>query len=151
MPRSARGERRRCPYDDGMHYLVAIEPASHPAPYGVVVPDLPGCFAAGDTVEEAMANAEEAIAAWLAAALDVGQTIPAPTPVTTLRRRHRSCRHWTWAAVRIDPAALDVTLERVSLRLPRCVLNRLDAQARSVGESRAGYIARLAIEGAAVR
>ncbi len=29
--------------------------------YGVIVPDLPGCFSAGDTVEEAVHNAHEAI------------------------------------------------------------------------------------------
>jgi len=134
-----------------MHYLVAIEPATRPAPFGVVVPDLPGCFATGDTVDEALANAEDAIAAWIAAALEVGQTVPPPSEVTALRHRHRSWRTWTWAAVRIDPAALDATRERISLQLPRCVLRRLDALARSAGETRAGYVAKLAIEGAAVR
>jgi predicted RNase H-like HicB family nuclease len=30
----------------------------------VVVPDLPGCFSAGDTLDEAMANAHEVIEMW---------------------------------------------------------------------------------------
>ena len=29
--------------------------------YGVIVLDLPGCFSAGDTIEEAIKNAHEAI------------------------------------------------------------------------------------------
>ena len=29
--------------------------------YGVTVPDLPGCFSAGDTFDEAMESAKEAI------------------------------------------------------------------------------------------
>ena len=33
--------------------------------YGVVFPDLPGCFSAGDTLGDALANAREAAAAWL--------------------------------------------------------------------------------------
>ena len=48
-----------------MRYPVAIEPGTETEAFGVVVPDLPGCFSAGDTMEEAMAKAEEAIAAWI--------------------------------------------------------------------------------------
>ena len=44
--------------------------------FGVVVPDLPGCFSAGDTLDEAVTNAEEAAAAWIDATLDAGQPIP---------------------------------------------------------------------------
>ena len=55
-----------------MRYPVAIEPGTETEAFGVVVPDLPGCFSAGDTMEEAMAEAEEAIAAWIETALDTG-------------------------------------------------------------------------------
>ena len=48
-----------------MRYPVAIEPGTEVEAFGVVVPDLPGCFSAGDTMEEAMAKAEEAITAWI--------------------------------------------------------------------------------------
>ena len=41
---------------------------------------------------------------------------------------------------------LDDTLERVNLSLPRRVLHRLDALARSAGETRSGFIARMAVE-----
>ena len=49
--------------------------------------------------------------------------------------------------VKIDPAMLDKTLERVNISLPRRVLHRLDARARRAGETRSGFIARMAIEG----
>ena len=42
---------------------------------------------------------------------------------------------------------LDDTLERVNISLPRRVLHRLDARARSAGETRSGFIARMAVEG----
>ena len=44
-----------------MHYPIAIETGTSTEAYGVVVPDLPGCFSAGDTLDEAMENAKEAI------------------------------------------------------------------------------------------
>jgi len=44
-----------------MRYPVVIEPGDEGHAFGVVVPDLPGCFSAGDTLDEALANVEEAI------------------------------------------------------------------------------------------
>ena len=40
------------------------------------------------------------------------------------------------------PAALDDTVERVNITLPRRVLRRLDEEARAAGETRSGYIAK---------
>ena len=37
-----------------MRYPIAIERGTETAAYGVVVPDLPGCFSAGDTLDEAI-------------------------------------------------------------------------------------------------
>lgn len=42
-------------------FFIAIEPGDEQHAFGVVVPDLPGCFSAGDTHEAALANAAEAI------------------------------------------------------------------------------------------
>lgn len=42
------------------------------------VPELPGCFTAGETPEEARRNLEEAMAAWLESALVHGDDIPEP-------------------------------------------------------------------------
>lgn len=39
-----------------MKFLVAIEPGSDVTAWGVFVPDLPGCFSAGDTLEEAVSR-----------------------------------------------------------------------------------------------
>ncbi len=130
-----------------MRYPVAIEPGTESTAWGVVVPDLPGCFSAGDSLEEALVHAEEAIIAWVEAALDDGQDIPAPSPIEELRVRQPEMADWVWAVVSVDPAALDDTLERVNISLPRRVLHRLDARARSAGETRSGFIARMAVEG----
>ncbi len=130
-----------------MRYPIAIEPGGNTTAWGVVVPDLPGCFSAGDTLEEAMVQAEEAITAWIEATMDAGEDIPSPSSIESLRANHPEFEGWMWALVKIDPAMLDETIERVNISLPRRVLHRLDVLARSAGETRSGFIARMAVEG----
>ncbi|MBS7698755.1 MULTISPECIES: type II toxin-antitoxin system HicB family antitoxin [unclassified Chelatococcus] len=54
--------------------------------YGVVVPDLPGCSAMGETIEEALANAGEAMRDWTEVSEARGNAVPAPRAVEDLRR-----------------------------------------------------------------
>ena len=53
-----------------MRYPIAIEPGTDTTAWGVVVPDLPGCFSAGDTLDEAIEEAREAIILHLDGLLD---------------------------------------------------------------------------------
>ena len=48
--------------------------------YGVSVPDLPGCFSGGDTLEEAFEQVREAIAGHIETLRMVGQPIPDQSP-----------------------------------------------------------------------
>ena len=128
-----------------MRYPIAIEPGDATHAFGVVVPDLPGCFSAGDTLDEAMVNAESAVLAWMETTLDQGWFIPSASSLDTLRDAHPEFRDWVWALVTIDPVLLDDTLEQIDITLPRRVLRHLDARAKAAGESRSGYFARLAI------
>ena len=128
-----------------MRYPIAIEAGTETTAFGVVVPDLPGCFSAGDTLDEAMEGAEEAVAAWIDAALDAGEAIPAPSSLDAIRR-HPDYAGWTFGVNTLDPGLLDDTTERVNITLPRRVLKRLDALARAAGESRSGFIAHLTLE-----
>jgi len=130
-----------------MRYPIAIESGTEATAWGVVVPDLPGCFSAGDTLEEALIQAEESVTTWIATSLDAGHGIPKPSHIAALRAAHPEFEGWLWALVKVDAAMLDDTLERVNISLPRRVLHRLDALARSAGETRSGFIARMAIEG----
>lgn len=62
-----------------MRYPILVEEGTDSTAFGVVVPDLPGCFSAGDTLDEAVEAAKEAAAAWIDAALDRGMPVPAPS------------------------------------------------------------------------
>ena len=128
-----------------MRYPIAIEPGTRRRAWGVVVPDLPGCFSAADSgVDEAIDNAREAIAVWIEAAVDAGEAIPVPSSINALRKAP-DYEGWIWAVVDVDPAILDETVERVNITLPRRVLARLDAKARQAGATRSGFIAQLAL------
>ena len=50
--------------------------------YGVVVPDIPGaCCAMGDTVDEALTNAEDVLADFVGILEEEGKSIPPPSPI----------------------------------------------------------------------
>ena len=128
-----------------MRYPIAIEPGTRRRAWGVVVPDLPGCFSAADSgVDEAIDKALEAIAVWIESAVDAGEAIPVPSSIDALRKSP-DYEGWIWAVVDVDPAILDETVERVNITLPRRVLARLDAKARQAGATRSGFIAQLAL------
>lgn len=58
-----------------MEYTVVLHPAEEGG-YWVDVPALPGCYSQGETVENAMANIQEAIEAHLMALKEDRQSMP---------------------------------------------------------------------------
>ena len=63
-----------------LKYKITIRPLSADEGGGYLAefPDLPGCIADGDTVEEALHQAEDALEAWLVTAKEFGDPIPKP-------------------------------------------------------------------------
>ena len=129
-----------------MRYPIAIEPGDRRHAFGVVVPDLPGCFSAGDTLDEAIDNATEAITLWLETVIDDGGTVPAPRSISE-HQKNPQFAGWIWALVNIDLAQLSDKVERINITLPARVLRRIDAAAKDAGESRSGFIARRMLAG----
>jgi len=128
-----------------MKYPITIEIGSRKKSWGVVVPDLPGCFSAADSgIDEAIENAKEAIELWLEVALDQGMEIPRPSMITDLQKK-KEYKGWIWAVAEVDPALLSDEIERINITLPKRVLSRLDAKAKKAGETRSGFIAHLAL------
>ncbi len=125
-----------------MRYPVLIEEGTEATAFGVVFPDLPGCFSAGDTLDEALEAAKEAAAAWIDAALDTGQAVPEPSSLDDVRHRP-GYKNWTIGVVELTPALFDDTIERVNITLPKRVLRRLDDLAASRHQSRGALIAEL--------
>ena len=127
-----------------MRYPIAIELGDEGHAFGVAVPDLPGCFSAGDTLDEAMDNAKEAIELWLETVIDDGGAVPAAGAISQ-HQANPEFSGWVWAVVTIDLAELSDKAERVNITLPARVLRRIDSAAKAAGESRSGFIARRAM------
>jgi predicted RNase H-like HicB family nuclease len=81
-----------------MKFNIAIEPGTENTAYGVVVPDLPGCFSAGDTLDEAMNNAREAIAFWCESVIEDGETIPVAKTLAE-HQINPDFAGWIWVVV----------------------------------------------------
>lgn len=127
-----------------MRYSVVIhkDPESD---YGVTVPDLPGCFSAGATLDEALQEAVEAIETHLEGMLLDGEPIPSPKAIED----HRSNPDYAdgiWALVTVDITKLSGKTRRVNVTLPERVLNVMDKYAADHGGTRSGLIAEAAIE-----
>jgi len=64
-----------------IEYRFTVRPLSRDEGGGWLVeyPDLPGCMSDGETIDEAIANAEDAKRCWIAAMQEAGRPIPAPS------------------------------------------------------------------------
>jgi antitoxin HicB len=64
-----------------LEYAVVVKPLPPDEGGGfvAVVPDLPGCMSDGETPAEALENVQDAIAAWIEAASDMGRAVPLPS------------------------------------------------------------------------
>jgi len=129
-----------------VNYPIVIETGSETQAFGVIVPDLPGCFSAGDTFDEAVSGAAEAITLWIEDAIENGQSVPRPSPLDQLRAESEwTGPGWIWGFAAVNPALFDESAERINITLPRRILARLDRRAREENETRSGMIARLAL------
>jgi predicted RNase H-like HicB family nuclease len=127
-----------------MHYPVVIH-KDRDTDYGVTVPDLPGCFSAGSTMDEALENAREAIELHLEGLLMDGGYLPEPQTI----ERHQDNPDYaggTWALVDVDLSRFNDKVRRVNITVPERVLAIIDEEARREGETHSGFLARAAFE-----
>jgi predicted RNase H-like HicB family nuclease len=127
-----------------MRYPVVIH-KDKASDYGVTVPDLPGCFSAGDTMEDALTSVIEAIECHLEGLLLDGDEIPQAQPIEA-HLKNRQFAGGTWALVNVDLSKLASKARRINITLPERVLALVDEQARREGESRSGLLARAVME-----
>lgn len=56
-----------------------------PGAYGVVVPDFPGCTSGGDTIDDALSHAVEAVRLWADDAISDGEKLPKARDAESLK------------------------------------------------------------------
>jgi predicted RNase H-like HicB family nuclease len=67
------------------HYVAIVEDAGADKAIGIWFPDLPGCFSAGDDIDDALRNAHEALALYAEAEAQEGRTLPEPRSISALK------------------------------------------------------------------
>ena len=113
--------------------------------YGVTVPDLPGCFSAGDSFDEAVEMAREAIDAHCELLAEKGLDIPAPR----LLAQHQANPDLTgavWVVIEVDVEQYLGRAEKINITVPARLLRRIDDYAKRHGESRSGFLTRAAVQ-----
>lgn len=123
-----------------MKFILAIEPGTPTTAFGVAVPDLPGCFSAGDTLDEVIDRAREAIALWCETVIEDGGDLPAPKTLAE-HQANPDFAGWIWAVVEVPVERYFGPAEKINITLPRLLLAKIDDYARAHGATRSGFLA----------
>jgi len=83
-----------------MKFIIAIEPGDDTHAFGVVAPDLPGCFSAGDTLDEAIDRAKEAIDFHCQTLIEDGGDVPSARALAE-HQADPDFTGWIWAVVEV--------------------------------------------------
>lgn len=123
-----------------MKYPVAIEKEKGTC-FGVSVPDIAGCFSAGDTLDEALNNAQEAIYSHLEILAEDGVFAPASSEVDKHFNKPEF-KGLTWAYIDVDTSAFLGKTEKATVTLPKLLINRIDeAVTAGLLKSRSSFLA----------
>jgi predicted RNase H-like HicB family nuclease/predicted RNA binding protein YcfA (HicA-like mRNA interferase family) len=129
-----------------MKFTIAIEAGTKKTAFGVVVPDLPGCFSAGDTVEEAFDNAREAIKVHCEILAEEKKDLPVAKAMSEWQA-DEAYKGWTWGIVDVEVERFFGPAEKINITVPALTLRRIDAYVASHHvDSRSAFLVKAAEE-----
>lgn len=129
-----------------MHYHALID--GDDGAWGVVFPDLPGCTSMGDTVDEALANAQEAMRQWAEATKANGAPVPAARSASELMH-DEEVREALAEGSAMTRVLLVEDLGRpvkANMSIDSGVLAAIDSTAKRLGVTRSALVERIAKE-----
>lgn len=113
--------------------------------FGVIIPDIKGCHSWGESIEEAVANAEEAIYDHISILMEDGEFKDInPSKVEDLIEIYKDVNVWSF--VDIDLSKVDPEPVRVNLSIPHYALYTIDAYVKDNNETRSGFLTRVALK-----
>ena len=125
-------------------YIALFEYEEGKDGYGVVFPDLPGCFSAGDDYDDAYRMAHEALAFHLEGLALEGMPIPEPRALEKIKNEWEDWEKWEkeYPFLVVPIAVFPATEKsvRVNVMLPEGTLRRIDA----VSKNRSAFLANAA-------
>lgn len=126
-------------------YIALID--GEPGAYGAAFPDCRGCTAMAGTIDEAIANATEALREWMADRVSAGLLIPAPRTLEALKRDPALPDELRDAMIASIPLLLDASRSvRANLSFDAGLLEQIDHAARERGITRSAFLASAARE-----
>ena len=134
----------------GKIYIAAFMPAVEGG-WDIVIPDVPGAFTCADTLDDAYMMASEVLTLMLRDMAGDNKPVPEPSNLAQVREKTaahlRTINHQPAGEImyQLIPAPnLDLTPVKVTISMPRAVLEAIDAQARGSGMTRSGFLTRAA-------
>ena len=125
-----------------MKYPVIIHVNEAGTEYGVIVPDFPGVFSGGSTIEECLENVQDAVECYYED-VDVKE-LPAPSPLKDVM--HMECAEGgAIMLAEVDTSFLNKKTVRVNISIPEYLLGRIDKKAHAAGLSRSAYMVKAAL------
>ncbi|NOX08988.1 MAG: type II toxin-antitoxin system HicB family antitoxin [Gammaproteobacteria bacterium] len=131
-----------------MKYPVVIH-KDQGSDYGVTVPDIPGCYTAASSMEEAIEMIQEAIKCHIEGLLLDSDPVPLSSAIEQ-HQKNLAFKNGVWAMVDVDISKLSVKSRRVNITVPENLLSIMDQYAKKHGESRSGLLAQAVTEYMAV-
>jgi predicted RNase H-like HicB family nuclease len=129
------------------HYFALLDAAPEGG-FGVTFPDCPGCTSAGDSLDEALGNAVEALRDWIEVKAAYGEAAPPPRPLAALRAVPEIAAAIAEGAflAAVPATARRGRTVRVQVTMDEGVLAAIDDAAKRTGETRSGFLARASLE-----
>jgi predicted RNase H-like HicB family nuclease len=128
-----------------MKYPVAIQ-KDEDSCYGVTVPDIPGCFSAGESLDEAINNVQEAISSHLEI-LAEDQKLAPKSSLVDIHINNEDYTGATWAYVDIDVSPYLGKTEKATVTLPKLLIKQIDALvADGKAKNRSAFLADSALK-----
>ena len=110
--------------------------------YGGLLPDFPGCYPMGETLDALLADVQDAVETWMEE--EDPAIFPVPSSLETVQASE-DAQGRTLALVDINTAFLETVTERVNITVPRYALANIDKRAKAQGLSRSAYMVRSAL------
>jgi predicted RNase H-like HicB family nuclease len=130
-----------------MRYVALLD--GRAGAYGVIVPDLPGCSSGGSTIDEAVANAQEAVALWADEMAAQGGEVPRPRSMEEALADPEiaTAVHAGTSALIMVPLVRDSGRPtRINVSLDRGLLEAIDEAAAARKLTRSAFLASAARE-----
>ncbi len=123
-----------------VRYFALID--GKPGAYGVAFPDLPGCTAMGETLDQAVTEASAALADWIGTVEGDGGAVPPARSAESLRHDPEVAGALADGACLVALLLVRATGKsvRANLSLDEGLVAAIDAAARSRGVTRSGMV-----------